>query len=428
MLFPQAVCSNGPRSDLRLTFQVWVISDCPVPFPLPGSLHYLPRLLHHGIFTWCSEDASNHRVVTTAKRCAKGFETRSRDFFFLEPREAVVISYRPPPVSAQHLVSSPKRSFWPAMDTDNPNQRAASQSSIRSANTRQGHIRHSNTFQGFSRPGSQRPPLRAVDNNATLLRAPGPLESMLKTTTETGDIGFFTIGASASSDTYHQPQRLGPSLQDVPLARSARSRRQHQQNYFQDDRLQLPSSYRDTTSEILSLYGSEAHQSRTFTPSNEDVQRSYSLTTCSSRHIPSHKSSATLQSLSSTSGVQRPRSPFPYPTRLKRPGTRPASPAVTDNGTIDYNRALELDRSHQVRVNLKSPKPTDTLSADAIWRLQTSSHVPLSACPSSLRALREQSVDYLSSITLFSRPISHVAVAIQSAYSFILPYKDTSAV
>ena len=46
--------------------------------------------------------------------------------------------------------------------------------------------------------------------------------------------------------------------------------------------------------------------------------------------------------------MQRPRSPFPYPTRLKRPGVRPASPALTENGSVDYSRMVEIDRVSHV--------------------------------------------------------------------------------
>lgn len=42
--------------------------------------------------------------------------------------------------------------------------------------------------------------------------------------------------------------------------------------------------------------------------------------------------------------VQRPRSPFAYPARLKRPGFRPSSPVLTDEGVIDYSRRAEIER------------------------------------------------------------------------------------
>ncbi|KAK3498602.1 hypothetical protein B0T13DRAFT_503044 [Neurospora crassa] len=49
--------------------------------------------------------------------------------------------------------------------------------------------------------------------------------------------------------------------------------------------------------------------------------------------------------------LQRPRSPFPYPTRLKRPGVRPSSPAVTESGVVDYSRMVEIDRASQRTIH-----------------------------------------------------------------------------
>jgi hypothetical protein len=46
--------------------------------------------------------------------------------------------------------------------------------------------------------------------------------------------------------------------------------------------------------------------------------------------------------------VQRPRSPFPYPARLKRPGFRPSSPVLADGGGVDYSRRAEIERTPNV--------------------------------------------------------------------------------
>jgi hypothetical protein len=181
----------------------------------------------------------------------------------------------------------------------------------------------------------------------TFLRSPGPLESMLKTTTETGDIGLFSIKPAVSPATYHQRPRSRPGLGDSQILDASRIKPGNS-NYVNDDRRRLPSSYRDTTSEIISLYRADTqpHSMSLFTV--VDGHRSYSLAMSSSRHISSNKSTGTLHSQSSGAGLQRPRSPFPYPTRLKRPGVRPASPALTDNGFIDNGRMVELDRTSQV--------------------------------------------------------------------------------
>lgn len=236
------------------------------------------------------------------------------------------------------------------MDLTHVRQRSASNSSLHSSYSRHG-ARHGNFSLPLHRPPSHRRPLHSLNETASLLRSPGPLESMLKTTTETGDIGIFSIGPVPSPApppppaTYHQPPRPRPHIRDVSLLPPSRSRLAYEDCYFQDDRRRLP-SYRNTTSEIISLYGSDTQPSysRSLSPSLDDGRRSYSLTTCSSRNMLSQRSSGTLQSQASSAGLQRPRSPFPYPTRLKRPGVRPSSPAMMENGGIDYSRMVELDR------------------------------------------------------------------------------------
>ncbi|KAK3383780.1 hypothetical protein B0T24DRAFT_654269 [Lasiosphaeria ovina] len=182
-------------------------------------------------------------------------------------------------------------------------------------------------------------PLRSVNENASLLASPGPLESMLKTTTETGDIGLFSIKPVRPPATFHGPHRARPIWGDTSLGGATVSDG-FDTFSLRDDRRRLP-SYRDTASEIISMYASDSQRSVTSSlspPFDELGQRSYSMTTCSSRPLPHQKSSGTMESQSSGGLLQRPRSPFPYPTRLKRPGVRPSSPAVTENGGVDYSR------------------------------------------------------------------------------------------
>lgn len=116
-----------------------------------------------------------------------------------------------------------------------------------------------------------------------------------------------------------------------------------------DDRRVLP-TYRDTTSEVISLYGLNRDNSGcgSSARSLDDVGfRSYSLTSCGSRVLSDQKSTGTSESRSSGGDVRvmaRPRSPYPYHTRLKRPGVRPISPALTSDGIVDYSRMVEIDR------------------------------------------------------------------------------------
>ncbi|KAI0596586.1 hypothetical protein F4775DRAFT_603412 [Biscogniauxia sp. FL1348] len=192
-------------------------------------------------------------------------------------------------------------------------------------------------------PSPMRPlhkPLRSVNENSVLLPSPGALESMLKTTTETGDIGIFSI----------KPVPLSPQRRDAfsDLGQLHPPPRRSVDDLYRRGIARKPPCNRDTTSEIVSMYGTESQKSGTSTLSPASTEylgpRSYSMTTCGSKHLSHHKSTATLQSQGSSSQLQRPRSPFPYPTRLKRPGVRPSSPALTENGRVDYSRMVEIDR------------------------------------------------------------------------------------
>ncbi|KAI0482935.1 hypothetical protein GGR56DRAFT_686076 [Xylariaceae sp. FL0804] len=238
------------------------------------------------------------------------------------------------------------------MDQHHLPRRSASHGTLRSS--------YSSHSRSGAAPSPARPlhkPLRSVNENSVLLPSPGALESMLKTTTETGDIGIFSIRPVPPS-----PQRRS-TFSDV--ARPPLSSRPSADDLYRRNQSQRPPSARDATSEIVSMYGTESQRSATSTlrlspTSTGDIgQRSYSMTTCGSRHLSHHKSTNTLQSQASGSQLQRPRSPFPYPTRLKRLGVRPASPAWTENGRVDYSRMVEIDRisSRTVHGHFKPAYP-----------------------------------------------------------------------
>ncbi|KAH9909023.1 hypothetical protein F4778DRAFT_714938 [Xylariomycetidae sp. FL2044] len=216
-----------------------------------------------------------------------------------------------------------------------PPRRSASHGTLRSS-----YSSHGRPALGPSPLHLLHKPLRSVNENSVLLQSPGALESMLKTTTETGDIGIFSIKpvppSPQSRGTFSNHGQLRPPPR---LAADERYRR---------NTGRVPFAARDSTSDILSMYGSESQRSAASTLSPASTmaigQRSYSMTTCGSRHLSHYKSTTTLQSQTSAGPLQRPRSPFPYPARLKRPGVRPASPALTENGRVDYSRMVEIDR------------------------------------------------------------------------------------
>ncbi|KAK2610866.1 hypothetical protein N8I77_004259 [Diaporthe amygdali] len=196
-------------------------------------------------------------------------------------------------------------------------------------------------------------PLRSIREH-TFLDPAASAEGMLRKTTETGNIGIFSINVTRSNDQlFRRPNglRARASLNDLhrpprPFSRSS------DRLAGRDDRKQLP-SYRDSTSEIISMYGSENHSSKSVsssltTPCDEYGPRSYSMTSCGPRgcFIPRYNGSQHSQEYPGR--IQRPRSPYPYPTRLPRHDVRPASPALTISGDVDYSRMVAIDRvSHR---------------------------------------------------------------------------------
>jgi hypothetical protein len=182
---------------------------------------------------------------------------------------------------------------------------------------------------------------------ASLLPA---LNSMLRTTTETGDIGQFSIKPPRLPQRLNSPRTAGGSHPG-----STHSRSQHELALINrppmiDDRKCLPSYARDATSEVVSMYETASQKSAGNPRLLEDPDyRSYSMTQASytSYTLSNHRSYASLRSQPELSLVQRPRSPFPYPARLKRPGFQPSSPILA-NREADYN--IEVERTPNVGI------------------------------------------------------------------------------
>jgi len=181
----------------------------------------------------------------------------------------------------------------------------------------------------------------------SLANVPRAFEGMLRNSTETGDIGIFSI----------KPSRLPPSLNTSRRVTSYNEPGMPHQSFQpygvpagMDDRRRLPSYNRDTTSELISMYEGPSRNSRRLF--EEPDYRSYSMTQASSQTLSNHRSYTSLRSQPEGNALlQRPRSPFAYPTRLRRPGFRPSSPALTDGGGVDYSRRAEIDRTPYVSVS-----------------------------------------------------------------------------
>jgi hypothetical protein len=197
---------------------------------------------------------------------------------------------------------------------------------------------------------------RGADENRSPATLPRAFEGMLKTTTETGDIGMFSIKPSRVPQSMSTPRRIGASYNEDGLQKSRQTFHPFGVPNV-DDRRRLPSYARDAASEVISMYetASQKSASRLF---NDPDYRSYSMTqtSYSAYTLSNHRSYASLRSQQDGSGLlQRPRSPFAYPARLRRPGFRPSSPALTDGGVVDYSRRAEIDRKAYVSCLARCP-------------------------------------------------------------------------
>lgn len=215
------------------------------------------------------------------------------------------------------------------------------------------------------------PNARRSDENRSLATLPRAFEGMLKTTTETGDIGMFSIKPSRLPQSTGTPRRAGTSYHEDGLQNSRQT--------FQpfgvprvDDRRRLPSYARDATSEVISMYETASQKSASQVFDDPDY-RSYSMThtSYSAYTLSNHRSYASLRSQQDNNGpLQRPRSPFAYPARLRRPGFRPSSPALTDGGVVDYSRRAEIDRATYVSYLAHCPLLFPILKTNGVLQAQ----------------------------------------------------------
>ncbi|KAE9381778.1 hypothetical protein N431DRAFT_551813 [Stipitochalara longipes BDJ] len=222
--------------------------------------------------------------------------------------------------------------------------------------------------------GTNRLTARGPDENRSPATLPRAFEGMLKTTTETGDIGLFSIKPSRLPQAMGTPRRTGAGYNEEGSHKPKQSFQPFGVPYV-DDRRRLPSYARDVTSEVVSMYetASQKSASRVF---DDPDYRSHSMTqtSYSAYTLSNHRSYTSLRSQQDGNGLlQRPRSPFAYPARLKRPGFRPSSPALTDGGVVDYSRRAEINRATYGGHSTSSPsslyaqkrKPPLSLRQDA---------------------------------------------------------------
>ena len=191
-----------------------------------------------------------------------------------------------------------------------------------------------------SQNGKFRPATPSRENNS--LQKSSPINSMLRNTTETGDVGQFSIRPSRIPSAVPRPSagfsgrsQASPSQKSLP-GRYYNGPDPYDGRHTPSSSRQGPSSSNGSGTPKSSHEHFRRPRQPYRAPSVEDY-RSYSMT----------QNSYTNHSLTRRSpyanghqqgrgelppGFQnpRPRSPFAYPTRLKRPGYRPSSPALSD--------------------------------------------------------------------------------------------------
>lgn len=143
-------------------------------------------------------------------------------------------------------------------------------------------------------------------------------EGMLKTTTETGDIGIFSIKPSriyqpigSPRKIYHPPQHL------------------LRQTQLKDDGRNMASNAQDASSDILSIYDAASQKSVSQSSDvNTPHYRSYSATYSSSTVSNQRSYTSLKRQMGGNAFIQRPRSPFAYPPRQGMRPPRPCFPAL----------------------------------------------------------------------------------------------------
>ncbi|KAL8808466.1 MAG: hypothetical protein Q9182_000016 [Xanthomendoza sp. 2 TL-2023] len=219
---------------------------------------------------------------------------------------------------------------------------------------RPGKTRPASLFNGLSTTSAKpRPASLALDKQHTDLPAASAIQSMLKNTTELGDIASYvakatklprqrssTIGLPRDHH-YHGPR--GPYT-DYTAGTYLDQRRHHPSDYHRGNH-----SLRHNPS-----LGSQDQHSSSLTQSSPVKSQRLSVhLSLRSTHPHRHP-------------VPRPRSPFVYPSRLKRPGYRPSSPAFSEVNRSDSALHTGTHRAYSTRTI--SPQSTSSMKRlPTVW-------------------------------------------------------------
>jgi len=187
-----------------------------------------------------------------------------------------------------------------------------------------------------------------------LSKTPSSIQSMLKNTTETGDVGLFSIKPARVPSIIYRTPKSPSTAQSIPIKKRHVAGRLHEHR----DGSQL-SRHPSSANAPVEATSCRNHNQRSYrdarsgTTGDEEDERSYSMTQSSiTRRSFSHRPSPTALQFHNQEDFRgmRPRSPFAYPARLKRPGYRPSSPALSDYHSLGLSTYMGPSRAASFRT------------------------------------------------------------------------------
>lgn len=215
----------------------------------------------------------------------------------------------------------------------------------RPVKTKQFSLHEANTTSG-----KRQLPSSALESNASSLPSTSAIQSMLKNTTELGDAGQFAVKptnvprykSSAAlhprpHQHQHQHQQVRRPYDDSPAGSHFSKKRQYQNQHDQRGHSLHHSRSLRTNGGHSLLSDSQGQRPGFVTQSSTN-----------SRRASVHPSLLNLRP--DTRAGARPRSPYVYPSRLKRPGHRPSSPVYSEINVSDSAIPTSIYRAYSTRT------------------------------------------------------------------------------
>ena len=242
------------------------------------------------------------------------------------------------------------------------------------------HVRRNGTVRphyGSSQNSKLRPRTPNGENNA--LEKPSSIQNMLRSTAEVGDEGQFSIKPPRIPSSIPRPSaglsitsQISPSQRSLPgthyAGHSLHSGRRTPSSSHQGP----PSSSGSATPKRSHEHFRRPHQPYR-APSVEDyhsysmTQSSYTTHSLTNRHPYTNGHNQARGGFRPGIPKPRPRSPYAYPTRLKRPGHRPSSPALSDLSRSMVQQSPGAHRNPSMRT--ASPSSAYNMSrAPSPWQ------------------------------------------------------------